>query len=223
MRDKTGENPVGRAGFADRPCCRDQMTNGRAFTLDIQSQLAFYGAYHSNRYNQLIHFVFVPVILFSIAVWLAYTPAVTSFSFSAGYPYATLNGAFFLLFLPYSLFYALLDPVAGVSWSCCIGLPVWLGAEALRQAHPDDAWRWAVYAHVLGWFMQIVPGHGYFERRKPALLDSFVQSLLLAPLFVWFELLFVFGYRRDLYDAVQDDVRRRTAEGGMGRGLLEDD
>ena len=151
------------------------------------------------------------MILFSVAVWLAYTPAVIT---SVSCAHATLNGAFFLVFLPYSLFYALLDPVAGVSWSCCVGLPVWLGAEALREAFPDAAWRWAIYAHVLGWFMQIVPGHWYFERRKPSLLDSFVQSLLLAPLFVWFELLFLFGYRKDLQKAVQKDV---------GRALLEDD
>lgn len=147
--------------------------------LNLRSQLAFYGAYHANPYNQLIHFFFVPVILFSVAVWLSYTPPVLGLD-------ASMNGTFFLIFLPFSLFYALLDPVAGVTWSCCIGLPVWLGAEALRQTYPDDAWRWAIYAHVTGWFMQIVPGHGIFERRKPALLDSLFQSLILAPLFVWY-------------------------------------
>lgn len=35
-----------------------------------------------------------------------------------------------------------------------------------------------------------------------------VQSLFLAPLFVWFELLFLLGYRKDLYDEVQDQVKR---------------
>ena len=43
---------------------------------DLLDQLAFYGAYHSNKWNQLIHFVFVPAILWTVAVWLAYTPAV---------------------------------------------------------------------------------------------------------------------------------------------------
>lgn len=41
------------------------------------------------------------------------------------------------------------------------------------------------------------------EKRKPALMDSFFQSLVLAPLFVWFELLFLLGYRRGLYKDVQ--------------------
>ena len=66
------------------------------------------------------------------------------------------------------------------------------------------------------------------EGRKPALLDSFFQSLVLAPLFVWFELLFLLGYRRGLYHEIQ------ASEGGgalfesgpdtlisaKGRGLL---
>lgn len=183
---------------------------------------------------QLIHFVFVPIILFSVAVWLAYTPAIVALPAScAHHPYVALNGAFFLIFIPYSLFYTLLDPFAGISWSLCVGFPVWLGAEHLRQTYPSEAWLWAVYAHVLGWFMQIVPGHGYFEKRKPSLMDSFVQSLLLAPLFVWFELLFLCGYRKTLYAEVSAaaqknidaarDARRIAERGAVEERLLEQD
>lgn len=45
-----------------------------------------------------------------------------------------------------------------------------------------------------------------FEKRRPALLDSLFQSLVLAPLFVWMELLFACGYRPGLLT----DVRRRV-------------
>lgn len=41
--------------------------------LNLDEQLVFYGTYHSNKWNQLIHFVFVPAIVWSAAVWLAYT------------------------------------------------------------------------------------------------------------------------------------------------------
>ena len=37
------------------------------------------------------------------------------------------------------------------------------------------AWAWALAIHVLGWYMQIHPGHIILEKRKPALLDSFIQ------------------------------------------------
>ena len=36
------------------------------------SQLGFYGSYHSKKGNQLIHFFFVPLIVWSVLVWLAY-------------------------------------------------------------------------------------------------------------------------------------------------------
>lgn len=44
--------------------------------------------------------------------------------------------------------------------------------------------------------------------RKPALMDSFVQSLVLAPLFVWFELLFPLGYKPKLRKKVSYSQRK---------------
>jgi 2-hydroxy fatty acid dioxygenase len=29
--------------------------------------------------------------------------------------------------------------------------------------------------HIMSWYMQLHPGHGVFEGRKPALLDGLVQ------------------------------------------------
>lgn len=62
---------------------------------------------------------------------------------------------------------------------------------------------WFCGIHIASWLLQFV-GHGIFEGRAPALLDNLVQALLLAPLFVWMEILFFFGYRPELkarYDA----------------------
>ena len=38
----------------------------------VSVQMTFYGCYHTKHGNQAIHFVFVPAILWSLAVWLAY-------------------------------------------------------------------------------------------------------------------------------------------------------
>jgi uncharacterized membrane protein YGL010W len=62
----------------------------------------------------------------------------------------------------------------------------------------DNAWKLALALHALAWYMQIHPGHGIFERRKPALMDRFVQAFAAAPFFVWLEVLFAFGYRPEL-------------------------
>lgn len=87
--------------------------------------------------------------------------------------YAHFNGAFFLV-AAYGCYYILLERFAGLSWSLCIGLPIWISSEAFQQEVPN-AWAWALGIHVLSWFMQIVPGHSCCEHRKPALLDSLFQ------------------------------------------------
>jgi uncharacterized membrane protein YGL010W len=46
-----------------------------------------------------------------------------------------------------------------------------------------------------------------FEKRKPAICDSVFQSLVLAPLFVWMDVLFTCGYRPGL----REDLKRRVA------------
>jgi uncharacterized membrane protein YGL010W len=64
---------------------------------------------------------------------------------------------------------------------------------------------YAVGIHIVSWLAQFV-GHGKFEGRAPALLDNLVQALLLAPLFVWMEILFFFGYRRELKQRMDKNV-----------------
>lgn len=73
------------------------------------------------------------------------------------------------------------------------------------------AWAYALGFFVLGWYMQIHPGHLVLEKRKPALVDGFVQAFATAPLFVWMELLFRLGYRPELKRDVEDEVRARLA------------
>lgn len=41
--------------------------------LSLLDQLTFYGSYHTNKWNQIIHFVFVPTIVWTIMVWLSYS------------------------------------------------------------------------------------------------------------------------------------------------------
>jgi 2-hydroxy fatty acid dioxygenase len=43
------------------------------FNFNLLDQLTFYGSYHANKWNQLIHFFFVPLILGTASVWLCAT------------------------------------------------------------------------------------------------------------------------------------------------------
>ncbi|KAJ1569849.1 hypothetical protein HK096_000285, partial [Nowakowskiella sp. JEL0078] len=55
------------------------------------------------------------------------------------------------------------------------------------------------------WIMQFI-GHGVYEGRAPALLDNLVGALVLAPLFVWIEILFNFGYRPKLEKKLRNSI-----------------
>ena len=44
----------------------------------LEDALVFYRRYHRNKWNQVIHVVFVPAIMWTVLVWLAYTPPLAS-------------------------------------------------------------------------------------------------------------------------------------------------
>jgi uncharacterized membrane protein YGL010W len=193
------------------------------FNFDLTDQLTFYGSYHHNRWNQLLHFFFVPLILWSVAVWACYTGPLPSGPYTPKLPfqpelhiphfisrYCVPNLAAVLV-VAYGAYYIVLEWFAGLTWSLFVALPLYLTANIFYQ-HVPNAWAWALGAFVLSWYVQIHPGHMVLEKRKPALLDSFFQSLVLAPLFVWLELLFVGGYRRELQAQLQSRIEANIAE-----------
>lgn len=189
-------------------------------TFSLLDQLAFYGAYHTHPINKVIHFFFVPSIVWATLVWLAAAGPLMPLPHSGGLAAVTAHLPQWLssgvsINLPlvfvaaYSLFYTALDAFAGLSWTALLGVPLMLTATAFQHSVPNAGW-WALGVQVVSWYMQIHPGHAIFEGRKPALLDSLVQAFALAPLFVWFELLFPLGYRpklrADLDKRVEADV-----------------
>ncbi|BDA43170.1 Uncharacterized endoplasmic reticulum membrane protein YGL [Coccomyxa sp. Obi] len=200
---------------------------GPGLNFNLMDQLTFYGSYHTRGWNQAIHFVFVPLIHWTITVWLAYAPLPTSFDLPAHLDFlppaissaAVLNWGLLVLIL-YSLYYMALEPFAGATWGLLLGIPMWLTATAFAQYVPY-AWAWAIGLHILSWYLQVEVGHILIEHRKPALLDSFMQSLVLAGLFAWMEGLFALGYRpklhAELIRRVEENIARNKAE---AEGLL---
>lgn len=69
----------------------------------------------------------------------------------------------------------------------------------------------ALGVHVVSWIAQFI-GHGAFEGRAPALMDNLVQAIFLAPMFVWLEMLFKLGYRRELQARVEKAVLKEIAK-----------
>lgn len=76
---------------------------------------------------------------------------------------------------------------------------------------PNAGW-YALALHCVSWWAQIHPGHLILEGRRPALFQSFFQSLVLAPIFTFFELLFALGFRAKLHERVTRRVRANIAQ-----------
>jgi len=172
--------------------CAEARTKRTSF---LAAQLAFYGAYHHHKGNRAIHLVFVPTLVWTAAVMVA----------------TAVPGAELWLVASYALLYLVMDVLAGVSWTVCIGLPCIWATNRLREATPH-ACMLALGLHVLSWVIQVAVGHAMFEKRKPALLDSFVQSFALAPLFVWMEVLFLLGYKPELEKEVDQLVQEKISK-----------
>lgn len=42
----------------------------------------------------------------------------------------------------YAAYYVALEPIAGTTWTACMGVPMWLSATAFQAALAPDAWKW---------------------------------------------------------------------------------
>ncbi|KAI8587552.1 hypothetical protein HDU89_003731 [Geranomyces variabilis] len=171
--------------------------------FNFKDQLLQYGQYHNSKINQLVHVVFVPTILWTALVWLTQTGTFGDWSFSYLWP---LNAAFVMTTI-YSVYYIILDPIAGslyapVLFGLCHYANVFAAKDQVFGYSPMIA---ATGIHVLSWLAQFA-GHGFAEGRAPALLDNLLQALVLAPFFVWIEVLFHLGYRPQLRSELQNNV-----------------
>ncbi len=148
--------------------------------FDIRKSFPFYGAYHHDWRNQIVHCLFVPVIFttslrFARGVQLG----------STGLSLSDVAASF------YALSFMKMDFIAGLLYAPIIAGMHYAGTTALA-----DHLGLAIGLHVAGWIFQFI-GH-YVEGRKPALLDDLPRALHAAVFFVWLEVLFFLGYKPEL-------------------------
>lgn len=110
-----------------------------------------------------------------------------------------------------------MEPVAGALLA-----PILVAATTysnhLTSTYGATTNKWAGGVFLVSWVAQFI-GHGKFEGRAPALLDNIAQALLLAPFFVFFEILFALGYRPELKKriekGVEEDIRKFKEKKGQ--------
>ena len=124
-----------------------------------------YATYHRNPKNKATHYLGIPMIVFSVIVFLR-----TWLLGSLG-P-VSLDGAL-LVMVPVLAFYLYLNPVTGLGMTIIFAFMYW-GAPMV----PTVA---AVVLFVGGWVLQFI-GH-HFEGKKPAFFRNAVH-LLIGPLWI---------------------------------------
>lgn len=181
----------------------------------LLDELCFYKAYHSNPTNVAIHMVFIPVILGTallISNFLEFPKLLSNYVDFGVSPYNQYLNLGTVTAVGYSIFYCVLDYFGFLVAPILLGFT--LGSKYLISAYSIDAQTviyGALAAHVISWIAQFI-GHGVYEKRKPALLDSLVQALVLAPYFVAFEIAFELGFRKDLEAQLNNKTAKKVSE-----------
>jgi 2-hydroxy fatty acid dioxygenase len=134
----------------------------------VTAALNFYASFHQNPVNQKIHTVCIPLLVWTAMVWLS------------AVPFPITGNVANLLAIGYCLGYGLYDYKMGLTSSGILGLFSYT-ANLFSKAVPHANLA-ALVLHGAAWGAQIW-GHSRFEGNRPALLDSLLQSVYIAPLF----------------------------------------
>lgn len=157
----------------------------------IAEQMSVYAAYHNDATNKAIHFVFVPLIIWSAMGLLVQLGAV-----QMGTLAITAAHVIALILLAY---YLALDFPLGVAMAFLFTIML-VTVLQVQAAMGTQAWMLFLAVFVGSWIAQLI-GHAAFEHRKPALADNVLQ-VFVAPIFVVAEWAFALGLRRQLHDEV---------------------
>ncbi|KAJ1858568.1 hypothetical protein LPJ73_001888 [Coemansia sp. RSA 2703] len=179
--------------------------------FDLKSEFAKYGEYHANKLNVAIHIIFVPTILWTIlGMGVSWGPHdLFNYPKPVSEVLALIPGPnplpniTALGMLGYVIFYTILEPFAGL-----LAMPfiytMLVTAQQFVLTTPNGM-NICIGLFVFSWIIQFI-GHGAFEKRAPALMDNIVQALVMAPFFVFLEVLFALGYRPSLHRELRSEV-----------------
>ncbi len=160
---------------------------------NMTDQLANYAAYHRDRRNIATHLIGVPMIVFGVVTLMA-RPAIEV----AGLPVTPAMVAL----IAAGIYFLLLDFALGLGLILVIGAMAWVGHGVAAAGTP--IWLMVgIGMFVVGWIIQFI-GH-YYEGRKPAFVDD-ILGLLIGPLFVLSEVVFMLGGRRTLQASIEARV-----------------
>lgn len=205
-----------------------------------ESALAFYGVYHRHPWNQAIHFVGVPMIIWTLLIMAAHVPlfpigqkqekSLLSLSLRVhcgGWVQPHPPTWATMMALLYVVFYLRIDVMGALLYT-----PILMGmyktavewTARCRSRHGSGSkdgpsnfstrrlLTWALVVHALGWYVQIHPGHQILEGAQPAAVANLGAALTTGPLFAFYEGVWYLGFRKPLQRRVLDLVQVYTQQ-----------
>lgn len=147
----------------------------------LQTWLSEYGESHQNTVNKAIHWICVPLILWSIIalLWSIPVPALLV-RYGLNWAYLVLAAAL--------IYYVFLSPALAIGMLLVVYVMVYITGQLDADKGLPDLWQIALGVFVVAWIGQFI-GHK-IEGKKPSFLKD-IQFLLIGP--IW---LLHFIYRR---------------------------
>ncbi|MEO2266084.1 Mpo1-like protein [Pseudoalteromonas sp. YIC-656] len=156
----------------------------------LLTQLSTYAHYHRDRRNIYTHFVGIPMIVYALIILLS-KPSINLEAL-------TLTPALIVVSIT-CVYYLFLSISLGLIMTVLMSIGLLCAAPIAAMGTPT--WLvWGVGLFVIGWVFQFI-GH-YFEGKKPAFVDD-LMGLIIGPLFVVVELLFMLGLYKDLAQDIE--------------------
>lgn len=154
----------------------------------LEIDFKFYSEYHSHKLNKIIHIFCIPLICFSLFIFLNYIPySVQIYNTENTVLNVILNlKSSFILYTLYILYYLYLSPKLGLI--CGLFYLLILICGNLFYYYVNNAWIYSIIIQISSWIIQIL-SHKYIEGNSPAFIEGFIQSFLTAPLFIVVEIM----------------------------------
>jgi len=186
--------------------------------FELERQFVFYASYHNNPVNVAIHLVCIWNLLWSILYLLhlvSLPPALelAPLSLLGQQLPLDLSAIFAVIWM---VAFILMEPLVG---SVGAGMVLALHSLTFKLSQEVEVdplsglqlWKIVLALHIFLWVLQFI-GHGVFEKRAPALLDSLDQALITAPLFVLLEVFCFCGYRPQFYKKCMKQVEENIGK-----------
>ncbi|CAA7043255.1 unnamed protein product [Microthlaspi erraticum] len=161
--------------------------------FDLEKHYSFYGAYHTNPMNVLVHTLLVWPNVFAALLFLYAAPPILDPSKLGLFGGVLRLDVGLIHALIHAILYVRMDKKSG-ALAALLCFSCWVGSSFLAaQIGVSLAMKVGVAAQVVCWAGQFL-AHGLFEKRSPGMEDNTVHAYLMGPFYLLLQVLQFVGY-----------------------------